>query len=116
MALLLALLIQPTDASWCSRLFDNFIERIAVPDPNTYEEYWTGDLLAVYVRYGQKGYANNLTPDEAIWMNIAGCELRWRLGPVMRQFELPDDIPKIEDALEIWSQYEGHAPEAKGRR
>ena len=115
--LLLLLLIAPqANASWLGRTCSRIFSAIAVDDPYQYEQVLTSALITYYEELGIKGAWNKLEPDEAIRMNIIGAELRWRIGPVMIQFELEENIARIENAMDLYREFEGKAVQTKDRR
>jgi hypothetical protein len=116
MAMFLTVMVGISQASWmgktCSRLFDIF----SVSDPNQYEEVLTDALLYHYTQLGIKGAWGTLEDGDAKTMNIIGAELRWRMGPVMKQFETYEDLMRIDVALGVYERYEGKAVQTKDRK
>lgn len=111
--IILALLISQTaQANWCTKLFS----KIAVDDPYQYEQVQTDALVLYYEQFGIKGAWNRLEERDAMTMNIIGAELRWRLGPVMVQFQTPQNIERINTALETYQQFEGEAVITKDKK
>ncbi len=114
--IIIAMLTQTAEANWLDRTCTVILSKIAVDDPYQYEEVKTDALLLYYEQHGIKGAWGRLQPQEAITMNIMGAELRWRLEPVMIQFELPQNIERITLAMELYQEFEGEAVHAKGRK
>jgi len=116
MQLILILMMSISHAGWvnktCTRLFDMFV----VQDPAQYEQVSTDWLIDAYSGLGIRGAWNVITIDEAKRMNVMGAELRWRLGPVMHQFETPENKERIVSALELYQEFEGHASATKGKK
>lgn len=115
--ILLSLMLSPqADANWFGRTCTFIFSKIAADDPYQYEEVSTDALLMYYEQSGIKGAWNRLESDEAVTMNIMGAELRWRTGPVMQQFELPQNIERIETDMELYQEFEGTALQTKDRK
>lgn len=112
----LLMLTQNSQASWVGRMCSNIFSKIAVDDPHQYEEVVTDALLYYYTQHGIKGAWGRLEKQDSVQMNIMGAELRWRLGPVMVQFELPENINRINEALELYQEFEGQAVITKDKK
>lgn len=116
MTILLTVMVSFTQASWIGRTCVKIFEKIAVEDPYQYEQVRTDALLYYYEQLGIKGAWGKISREDGIAMNIMGAELRWRLGPVMKQFEIPENVTRIETDLELYQEFEGQAVQTKDKK